>query len=503
MKRWVGRIKKYWQENTLEVLVVFLILFLASILRFYKIAETLPFLGDEGRDALIVKRMIVDGDFTLIGPVTSVGNMYLGPLYYYMMLPALALFRLDPVGPAFLVAAIGVATVLLVYVFGKIWFGKRAGAIAAFLYAVSAMVVNWTRTSWNPNPMPFFSLLVVFSLYKVYVEKRYIWWLAVGFCFAAVLQMHYFGLVLLGVIAIIWGISFWENVKSKKPDKSFWVFSILSIGIWFLLMLPLFIFDIRHEFLNYKAVSLFFSERRPDFSIIRTLKNTQGRVHQLFGSLFTLSWIRNLTNFYFVGTVIGGVLGLVDKKTRKPAFLVFVWLLVGIFGLAAYYGDVYPHYLGYVFCAPFLLLGFFLAVVSRKIWGKVIVLLMVGYFLFFNLSNTPFLTPLGWNVRDIEALSRKIYQDIDTTKFNLVWISPVKDYRAMNYRFFLEKFGRKPLDVENYEEAEVLYVMVEGVDVDPVDYPIWEIQKFGKSRIDKIIKTEGGPTVYKLVKRKK
>ena len=71
------------------------ILALAFFFRLYRIDEYMLFLGDEGRDMLIVKRMLVDGKFTLLGPITSVGSMYMGPIYYYiwqLVLAAILLF---------------------------------------------------------------------------------------------------------------------------------------------------------------------------------------------------------------------------------------------------------------------------------------------------------------------------------------------------------------------------------------------------------------------------
>ena len=75
----------------------------------------MTFLGDEGRDVLVVKRILVDHKFTLLGPATSIGNMYLGPLYYYLMIIPMALSCLNPLGPAMKVALFGVITVFFVY----------------------------------------------------------------------------------------------------------------------------------------------------------------------------------------------------------------------------------------------------------------------------------------------------------------------------------------------------------------------------------------------------
>ena len=104
-------IKKFLKKNWL----ILLIHFLASFLRLYKIADYAEFLGDQGRDLIIVRDFLKNGNLFFIGPQTSVGNMYLGPFYYYLIAPALLLANFHPLGPAIFIALISVLTVYLIY----------------------------------------------------------------------------------------------------------------------------------------------------------------------------------------------------------------------------------------------------------------------------------------------------------------------------------------------------------------------------------------------------
>src|SRR5512143_3373344 len=96
-KAWL-KIKNWIRQNPFEFGILVLILLVAAICRLYKIDQYMTFLGDEGRDVIIVRRLLVEGHPPLIGPGTSVGQMYLGPIYYYMMAPALWLANFYPVG---------------------------------------------------------------------------------------------------------------------------------------------------------------------------------------------------------------------------------------------------------------------------------------------------------------------------------------------------------------------------------------------------------------------
>src|SRR6266550_6434571 len=92
--------------------LLILILLLAAFMRLYRISDYMTFLGDEGRDVLVAKG-ILEGHFTLLGPRSSAGDFFMGPIYYYFITPFLWLWHLDPVGPAVMVAVFGAATVFL------------------------------------------------------------------------------------------------------------------------------------------------------------------------------------------------------------------------------------------------------------------------------------------------------------------------------------------------------------------------------------------------------
>src|SRR3989338_433010 len=121
------------KKNSLT-LILLLILLIGAFLRFYRLREYIIFLGDEGRDMLVVKRMIVDKKFTLLGPITSVGSIYMGPIYYYMIAPFLFVWRFDPVGPAVMVALLSVFTIYLIYKIGADYIQRSVGLIAALFY---------------------------------------------------------------------------------------------------------------------------------------------------------------------------------------------------------------------------------------------------------------------------------------------------------------------------------------------------------------------------------
>src|SRR3990167_4442793 len=131
MEKIALKVRDWIKAHPLEVIILFFILAAGAFLRLYRIDEYMIFLADQGRDAMVVRRLLVNADPILVGPGTSVGNMYLGPIYYYLMAPALWLANYSPVGPSVMVALFGVATIFFLWYFARRLFGVWGAAIAA------------------------------------------------------------------------------------------------------------------------------------------------------------------------------------------------------------------------------------------------------------------------------------------------------------------------------------------------------------------------------------
>src|SRR3990167_11407712 len=291
--RWL-MVKKWIKENRREAAILALILLVGAFFRLYRIDEYMTFLGDEGRDAIVVRRLLVDFDPILIGPRTSIGDMYLGPLYYYLMAPAMLLSGLSPVGPSVQMALLGVATVFLIWFVAREWFSPRKGKlaigalIAAGLYSLAPVVIEHARHSWNPNIMPFFALSIIYGLWKIWSpfakategqaesSKRFNWLIVVGVSFAFVLQSHYLGLLLAPTIGLFWLLSFIkaksspaspsEAGRAKLKAQSFLQHSAFGLVIFVFLMSPLVIFDASHGWRKFASMKKFFGERQSTVS---------------------------------------------------------------------------------------------------------------------------------------------------------------------------------------------------------------------------------------------
>ena len=114
-------------------------------------------MGDQGRDAIIIKRIITFEHFPAIGPTSSIGQVFLGPFYYYLMTPFLAITRLDPIGLAYGSALLATFGLFIAYLAVRKEVNKTVAGFFLFLLVFSAVQVEAARFSWNPNLLPVFS----------------------------------------------------------------------------------------------------------------------------------------------------------------------------------------------------------------------------------------------------------------------------------------------------------------------------------------------------------
>ncbi|KKQ95789.1 MAG: hypothetical protein UV74_C0013G0394 [Candidatus Woesebacteria bacterium GW2011_GWB1_43_14] len=497
------------EKTSLKILV--LVLVIGAFLRLYRINEYMTFLGDEGRDVLIVRRFITKGDLMLVGPGTSIGNMYLGPLYYYLMAPALLIFFLSPVGPAVMVAMFGVATIGFVWLVAREWFPPQSGQIstgaltAAFLYAIAPTVTIFSRSSWNPNIMPFFALAAIYSIWKVWQDNKYKWLLVLGVSYAFVLQSHYLGLVLVPVLGFFWLLTFLE--ARRLEIDNFRNKTILGLIIFLFLMSPIVIFDARHGWRNFAAMKVFFFERQTTISVKpwKALPNMWPLWQEINTRL--LAGRNVLMGTWTALGLIGGSVFVLRKikltnKEKSAFFLLFVWLGMALIGLGVYKQHIYDHYFGFFFPAPFLLF----AGISQKILsysatrGRWIVFTAFVLLTIFSLKENPLKYAPNKQLQRTKALSEKIIEESRGEPFNFAVIAE-RNYDD-GYEFFMTGKGFTDIDPINTENTitEQLFVVceMEKEKCDPTHSPRAEVANFGWSKIDQEWNV-WGTTIFKLI----
>lgn len=501
-KNWL-KIKSWIKVNPWEFGILLFILVIAAFSRLYKIDQYMTFLGDEGRDVIIVRRLLVEGHPPLIGPGTSVGQMYLGPLYYYMMAPALWLAGFSPIGPAVQIAILGVITVGFVWFVAREWFGKTAAFVSALLYAISPTVITFSRSSWNPNIMPFFALLCIFGIWRVWKKRQYNWLLILGISFAFVMQSHYLGALLFPTIFIFW-------LLSKVPKR----ITLISAGIFAVLMSPLLIFDLRHNFQNFKAFEALFKIREgvANFSLYQVFTQIVPRFDLLNTTL--LGAKNNLVGLSVSAVVVFILLFFYIARSRRKTVaklsaayvLLICWVGFGVLGFAFYKLPIYDHYFGFLFPAPFILVGGLAQDIQRnaKTVGKFFVYILLTTLIYINLANNPLKYQPNRQMQRSQDVARKVLSEEAGKPFDLAVLAE-RNYED-GYRYFLELWGGTVLHADRWDQKTVVDDLIvicemEESKCDPTHSSKAEVANFGISKIDAQW-TVDGVIIYRLVHTK-
>lgn len=461
-----------------EAIFITLILSIAAFSRLYHIDKYMTFLGDEGRDVSAVREILLGQKIALIGPGTSIGNMYLGPLYYYLMLTPLWLANFSPVGPAVQVAILGIITVALAWWIARQWFGRSSALLIALLFSLSPTVITYSRSSWNPNIMPFFALICMYGIWKVWRLGYWRWLVGVGVSFAFVLNSHYLGLLLAPVIFLFWLLA---------QKKSSWIrYSLISLIVFLILMSPLLIFDLRHDWMNFKAIYVFFTDRQTtvNLKVYKSFPNLFPIWEDIITSLITAKQFGPGKVLTWVMTIFAPLLLYLKFKSKNFRDLIFVlsWLLVGIVGLALYKQHIYDHYFAFLWPAVFLYMGFILEIISSFKYGKIITGIIVLYLVWLNLIASPLLDTPNSQLDHTKQVADFIKSETNGSAFNLALLSK-SNYDA-GYRYFFSLNGA-PYYTIHQQVTDQLYVICEISDCQPINNPLWEIASFGWAKVDR------------------
>lgn len=500
----IERLRRYSVKYSLLILLTVV----SAFLRLYNLEGSLMFQGDQGRDAMIVADIFRKHDLVFIGPVTSVGNMYLGPLYYYFMLPFLMLSYPSPIGPAVGVALLGVLTTVLLFLLGKQMVGDRAAYIASFLYTFSATAVMYSRFSWNPNPAVLVGLLLLYTTWKATQNPR--WWIWVGVWVACIIQLHYLTLLAVGAAGLVWLNQCLQIVRSRQAQlKQFLANTGIAAVIFLVSLTPLFLFDLKHNWLNSSAFTSLLSGdtfETTDGALHTKLwtyvKEMDGRSrHILFDHGIGNHQLQNRVLLALVILVTLILLRIKDSKDQRSALLlILVFIGVTIIGTSLYQHSVFDHYILFILPAVYLLHGKLLQSLLQPKLAQPFLFGLLSLYVAYNVPKMPIST-VGWTVSEIAQVSQTILDRVEPgQQYNIVLVSESKDSDGQNYRYFLTTNQEKqPVQPEQRGAVEKLFIIDEIHNGEVVtDLPLYEIVTFPNKVPKELYQIPDGPEITVL-----
>lgn len=204
---------------------------------------------DQGTTLLKTYSLWQEKKFTLIGPETSIKStdkhsFFYAPWIYYFLLPFMLVSNWEPLAGSFLFILLNLWALFFLFKGVKEKFNLKTALIVSIIFTFSPKMVYFSQFFWNPNFLVFCSSLLFYFWVKLNKKEDnflniFLSGLVIGFG----LGNHYL-FILVALPFTLWMIS------QKNSWKS--VF-ILVEGI-LLGLLPLVVFEIKHNFYNLKTI---------------------------------------------------------------------------------------------------------------------------------------------------------------------------------------------------------------------------------------------------------
>lgn len=292
------------KKNNLFIFVFVFISFL--FLRTWLLSKTIPFAWDQERDANVISKIIHGQSLPLIGPrVVGDNGFYLGPYFFYLLLPFYALASLNPIAITYFVVFVSIVFFVITYLSFKEIFNQKIALTFLLIWGVLPLTVNIDRIAWNPLLIPLCFSVIILLLKNI--KNVYSYYLLLGFILGITFHLHFQGIFyLIFTLAYLYK----DNLKNIKK------FPLVLLG-FLLSFAPLLIFDLRHNFINsHLFVDFFFSPYSAPHSLLNFLPvwaNFIGKFTGINNLIFAIliwllllifSTLKRKSTFFFASAVI-------------------------------------------------------------------------------------------------------------------------------------------------------------------------------------------------------
>ncbi|OGM13466.1 hypothetical protein A3A76_03935 [Candidatus Woesebacteria bacterium RIFCSPLOWO2_01_FULL_39_23] len=379
-------IKKLWkheiQPHTAYYLLLTSILFLALFVRVYRVGDLLGFWYDQGRDALIIWKLWHEGKFFLIGPVTGLAGIFLGPMYYYLIAPLYLIGGGNPVYPVVFLALLSVFAIFMLFVTVYDMHSRGAGLIAVIIASCSYYIIIVNQWLSNPNPIFLTSVLFLLALWKIVRGKSKkvdsTWWVLALLMLGLSLQFESASAIFYLPVMVVFII--WQ--KKSLPSRTL----LIALSLFFATLLPQIIFNFRHDNILFSNLQkLFFEEKAfrgiSGFILEEKIKYFWTVISSKLypkGSLLSLTFIILVFSSLVVrrGFLKKGLTGLFMIFLLTPVF--FVTFFQGNFG------HLYDYYMSGYYLPFVAIFSIGMAELWRTNIGKISVIIFFVTFLNAN-----------------------------------------------------------------------------------------------------------------------
>lgn len=193
-------------RNFLKKNAVWLILILASVLRFKNLAKR-DFWYDEAFTGITVKE-------SFWGMIEMTVNDVHPPLYYIFLKGLAYFFNYSVFGIRLFSAIVGVFCVWAVYILSKEILNKKVALYASFITAISPFAIQYSQEARMYTLLSFFILMATYFFVRAIKNDKWSYYFVWGIFVGLAALTHYMGIIYSFVFAILF--LYWNLFKENK-----------------------------------------------------------------------------------------------------------------------------------------------------------------------------------------------------------------------------------------------------------------------------------------------
>jgi hypothetical protein len=320
--------------------ILFIIAFLLGMFtRVYQFRERFMYAHDNDLASWVVKDIVFDKHPRLIGQQTSALGIFIGPLFYYSLIPFYWITQWDPIGSVAYSWIISAAALISVYYVFRKLYDRPTAVFAVFIYAVSFFISQSERDVFPTTPVMLWSVWFYYSINRLFLGYKKTLYIS-AILLSLVWHIN-LALVLLFPLVFIAVLVHRQNYTLKDI--------IIPAVLVVILSSPLILFESRHGFIQTRSLvsTLTSIGSHSEVSLKDKVNHVVQYAARNASRLFYWESPRFISIYLIPGILLSGIALLTYfRKIPKHSLLLFLgWTVLYIIFFTAHPINLSEYYL--------------------------------------------------------------------------------------------------------------------------------------------------------------
>lgn len=408
----------------------------------------LGFNTDIARDFLLIEDIVTSHKLTLIGAKTGgIPGLFHGPLWLYMNVPAFIIGQGNPIIVGWFWVFLTVVFIWVTYYVGTKLFNTKIGLLAGLIVAL--LSVPYAGSLYNPFGAVILFPIFFYFFWKYLEKKRFLDITIAYFLLGCIIQFQVaFGAPLL---LLTTGYFLYTIYKTKK------YLHLFSLGILILPLSTYILFDVRHDFLQLRAVADHITGKQSTYMTLPIFIR-----NRLEGFVYSATFIPS--NWYILLAFGGIFYGLFIKKMSKNSiYTLYFYFFLGYWVLSlGFQGYVWSYYYWPFLSMTVIIFCSSIEFLNKKIfsifYGIMVLTAVINiYNNIINFNNSTGKDISSWKFNAI--VSKTIFDQNDSVFGYYIFSTDRYGYSA---RYAMNYYGRKRQgrEIYPYKKMPITYLLI-------------------------------------------